>query len=128
MARVTRAILMVLLVIYVVPFLVYGGASVVSGLQPPAVASPGMFLLGVLVTKLGTAIAFVLIFSLSAAVWGPRWIQYALVWFTMFALSEVGETLSGRTTAIEAALGIASEAVYAPLAALITSRLLWREN
>jgi hypothetical protein len=120
------AVLAVLLVIYLVPFLVYGGASVISGLQPPTTASPARFLLGVLVTKLGTAIAFVVIFDVSRAVWGPRWPLYAFLWFVMFALSEAGETVSGRTTSTEAALGIVSEAIYAPIAAFMTQWILGR--
>jgi len=126
MAKLTMAILVVLLVIYVVPFVVYGGASVIGGLRPPSAASTERFLLGVLITKLGTAIAFVSIFAATKAFWGPRWLLYAVAWFVMFVLSELGEVVWGRTTAVEAVLGVASEAIYAPLSAFITQWLLGR--
>jgi hypothetical protein len=126
MAKSIVAILLVLLVIYVVPFVVYGGASAAGLLAPPTSASPGMFLLGVLVTKLGTAVAFVIIFGLSKAIWGPRWLLFGLVWFGMFTCTELGEALSGRSTNLEAVLGVLSEAIYAPVSAFITKRLLWR--
>lgn len=126
MARLIIAILLVLLVIYVVPFVVYGGASILGGLRPPKTASPRRFLFGVMVTKLGTAVAFVSIFFASRTIWGPRWLLYAMLWFVMFALSELGEAVSGRTTKAEAVLGVASEAIYAPVSAFITQWLLGR--
>ena len=126
MAKVIAAILLVLLVIYTAPFLVYGGASVIWGLRPPSTASPARFLLGVLVTKLGTAIAFVAIFAVDKTFWGPRWPLYALLWFVMFASSEVGDAISGRTTTLEAVLGSVSEAIYAPVSAYVAQWLLWR--
>jgi len=124
--RFIMAVLLVLLVIYVVPFAVYGGASVLGGLRPPTTASAGRFLLGVLLTKIGTAVAFVAIFAASRAIWGPRWILYATLWFVMFAFSELGEAVSGRVTKAEALLGIVSEAIYAPVSAFIVQWLLWR--
>ncbi len=124
--KIVLAIFVVLLTIYAVPFVIYGLASVFGGLRPPATASVGEFLLGVLVTKLGTAIAFVVLFNATKAVWGERWLLYASVWFLMFAFSEVGEAISGRTTQIEAALGILSEAIYAPLAAFFAQWFLGR--
>lgn len=119
-------VLLVLLVIYAVPFLVYGAASALGGLRPPRTASPTKFLLGVLLTKLGTAAAFVALFALTRAFWGPRWGLYAAVWFLMFAFSELGEAISGRSTRIEAALGIISEAIYTPLSALLAHWFLGR--
>ena len=126
MTRFIMAVLLVLLVIYVVPFAVYGGASVLGALRPPTTASAGRFLLGVLLTKIGTAVAFVAIFAASRAIWGPRWILYATLWFVMFAFSEFGEAVSGRVTKAEALLGIVSEAIYAPVSAFIVQWLLWR--
>ena len=118
MPREVLAVLLVLLIFYVVPFVVYGAASVFAGLKPPDTASPARFLGGVLVTKLGTAIAFVALFALAGGVWKDRWL------LVMFALSEVGEAISGRTTVPEAVLGVVSECLYAPLSALVVSRLL----
>jgi hypothetical protein len=116
--------LLVLLIIYVVPFVVYGAASVIGGLNPPDTASPGWFLGGVLVTKLGTAIAFVVLFAMTRSVWSGQWLLYGLIWLLMFALSEVGEAIAGRTTVKEAVLGIVSECVYAPASAWVVSRLV----
>lgn len=126
MTELIIAILLVLLAIYVLPFVVYGGASILGGLRPPTTASPGRFLLGVMVTKLGTAVAFVSIFAVSRTIWGPRWLLYGMLWFVMFALSELGEAVSGRTTREEAMLGVVSEAIYAPLSAFITQWFLGR--
>ena len=126
MAEFIIAILLVLLTIYVVPFVVYGGASILGGLRPPTTASPGRFLLGVMVTKLGAAVAFVSIFALSRAIWDQRWLLYAMLWFVMFAFSELGEAVAGRTTKQEAILGVVSEAVYAPLSAYIAQWFLGR--
>ena len=104
MLKIVFAILLVLLAIYLVPFIVYGVASAFGSLRPPETSSPARFLLGVLITKVGTAVAFVIIFSASRNVWGSQWLVYALVWFLMFALSEVGEAVAGRTSLIEAVL------------------------
>jgi hypothetical protein len=124
MMRRVWATLLVLLVIYAVPFLVYGLASALTGLAPPTAASPVEFLLGVLVTKIGTAIAFVALFEASQSLWRPHWMRYAAIWFVMFALSEAGDALSGRSTAFMAALGVLSEAIYLPLSALLVRKLL----
>ena len=97
-----------------------------GSLRPPSTASPGRFLLGVLVTKLGTAVAFVSIFAASRTIWGPRWLLYGMLWFVMFAFTELGEAVSGRTTNTEAVLGVVSEAIYAPVSALIAQWLLGR--
>jgi hypothetical protein len=111
---------LVLVIIYVVPFLVYGAASAVAGLQPPDTASPVRFLSGVLVTKVGTAVALVLLFKLANPAFHERWLLYAAAWFVMFALSEVGDTISGRTTVTEAGLGVLSELIYVPAAVYAT--------
>jgi hypothetical protein len=125
-ARLITAMLLVLAAIYVVPFVLYGAASVLWNLQPPTSAAPSRFLLGVLVTKVGTTLAFVSIFAVSRATWGPRWMLYATLWFVMFVFSELGEVVSGRWTNLDAVLGVASEAIYFPVSAFITQRLLGR--
>lgn len=111
------AIVAVLAIIYVVPFVFYAGASALHIVDIPPDASPQRFLLGVLITKLGTAVAFVLILQLAWAQSGYGWPTYALIWFAMFAASEIGDAVSGRATWPESLLGIAAEAVYAPAAA-----------
>lgn len=115
------AIVAVLAIIYVVPFVVYAGASVLRLVDIPSETSPQRFLLGVLVTKLGTAAAFVLILHLG---WPGGWLMYSLIWFAMFAASEIGDAISGRASWAEALLGVLSEAIYAPLAALSAFAIL----
>lgn len=85
---------------------------------------PLRFLLGVLITKLGTAVTFVLILHLSEPSLGLGWLTYAILWFLMFAASELGDAVSGRSTWPEALLGVASEAVYAPAASLAAYAIL----
>ncbi len=118
------ATMAVLAIIYVVPLVLYGAASRLGGLELPTESSPQRFLLGVLVTKLGTAVAFVLLLEMTSAVWIDRWLLYGLIWFGMFAASEVGDAISGRSTWREASLGILSEAIYAPASAFAAYRLL----
>ncbi len=124
MVRPILSTLVVLLVIYVVPFLVYGLASVMTGLQPPTAASPTDFLLGVLLTKIGTAAAFVAFFAASRGFWESRWKSYAAIWFVVFLFGEAGDAVSGRSTGFMAVLGVVSEAIYVPLAAYLTLKVL----
>jgi hypothetical protein len=51
-------------------------------------------------------------------------IIYGLIWFGMFAASEVGDAISGRSSWREASLGILSEVIYAPVSAFIAYTLL----
>jgi len=114
----------VLAIIYVVPLVVYGSASALGWLKAPTESSPAAFLSGILVTKLGTAVAFVLILQLSGATWADRWLLYGLVWLAMFAASELGDAISGRSSWREAGLGILSEIIYAPAAAFAAHGIL----
>jgi len=124
MARVILSIVLVLAVIYIVPFVVYGLASVMTGLQPPQGASAAQFLLSVLVSKVGTAVGFVLIFRLARDPLSERWPLYALVWWLMFVFGEIGQTIGPNYTWLEALLGVISETIYFPLSACLTYRLL----
>jgi len=108
----------------VVPFATYGVASSLGWVDLPADSSPRAFLVGVLVTKLGTAVALVLILAFSGSAWTGRWWLYALIWFVMFGASEVGEAISGRSSWPEAGLGLASEAIYAPVSVVVAYRIL----
>jgi len=67
---------LVLAIIYVVPFVVYGVGSVVAGLKPPEGASPARFLISVFVCKFGTAVCFVLIFYFARQELSGRWVLY----------------------------------------------------
>lgn|GEM_PF-1759646 len=118
------AMLAVLAIVYLVPLVVYGAASTLAGLELPAESSPQRFLVGILATKLGTAIGFVLLFQLTGSAWVGRWAVYGLIWFGVFAASEVGDAISGRSSWTEAGLGILSEAVYAPASAYVTHLIL----
>lgn len=118
------AIAAVLAIIYMVPFVVYVGADALHIVDIPPSASPQRFLLGVLITKLGTAVAFVLILQLAWSQSGYGWLTYAVIWFAMFATSEIGDAVSGRATWPESLLGIVAEALYAPAAALAAYAIL----
>lgn len=124
MAKVILSIFLVLIIIYVVPFLVYGVGSVVAGLKTPEGASPRRFLLSVLVTKIGTAIAFVLLFYLARSSLSGQWLLYAFIWWLMFVIGEIGQTIGPNYSWKEALAGMISETVYYPLSAYLTNWLI----
>ena len=117
-------ILIVLSIIFVVPFLVYGLATVVAGVKPPEGISPAKFQLGVLLSKLGTAIAFVLIFYFARSTFSTQWPLYAFLWWLSFLTGEIGETICGKYTWKEAIAGVISETIYLPASAYLTFRLI----
>lgn len=122
--RLSLATVVVLGIIYIVPLVLYGVSSRFVSLPAPDSVGAARFLAGVFVTKLGTAIAFVALYWVARGAWQATWLAYAGIWFVMFAASEVGEAISGRTSVPEALIGILSEAAYAPLAAWATQALL----
>jgi hypothetical protein len=122
--RIALAIGATLLITYVVAFLVYGAAAAVTGLEPPQDGSPLQFLLSVLVVKLGLAVGFVLLFAVAREVWQDRWLLYAFLWWILFAVTEVGQAIGPGYSWLEAGAGVVAEAVYCPLAAWVTARLL----
>jgi hypothetical protein len=122
--KVVLSVLLVLVVIYAVPFLVYGLASVVVGLKTPEGASPARFLTGVLVSKIGTALAFVLIFYLARDSLSGQWLLYAAFWWLMFVFDEIGQAIGPRYSLAEAIAGVVSETIYLPLSAYMTHWLL----
>lgn len=65
MGRVALSIGLTFLIITLVPFIPYSVFSAAFGLEPPADVSPARFMASVLVTKVGTALAFVLIFHVA---------------------------------------------------------------
>lgn len=123
MKKVFLSFLAVLAIIFIVPVAVYGAFSAVTGLQPPG-DSPLMFLLGVLVSKVGTALAFVLIFYLARTSLAGRWLLYASIWWLMFAFGEVGQAIGPDYPWQDAIAGVISETIYLPLSAYLTDRLL----
>ncbi len=90
MDKVILSIILVLAIIYIVPFLVYGLFTVIAGLKPPEGASPAQFLTSVFVSKVGTAIAFVLIFYFASSSLSGQWLLYASIWWLMFIIGEIG--------------------------------------
>jgi hypothetical protein len=105
-----------------VPVLVYGAASSLTGLPVPG-GSPIIFLAGVLVSKMGTAFAFVALFYMARNAFADRWLQYAFVWWLMFAFGEVGQAIGPDYSWAEALAGLISEAIYFPLSAYLASWL-----
>jgi Na+/pantothenate symporter len=81
----------------------------------------------VFVAKLGTALAFVLIFYIARGSLSERWLVYVLMWWVMFVVGEIGQAIGPDYTWKEAIVGMVSETIYAPLAAYVTSRLLGAE-
>jgi hypothetical protein len=110
--------------IYVVPFLVYGLGSVIVGLMTPEGASSAKFLLSVLVTKLGTAIAFVLLFYFARSSLSGQWLLYAFLWWLMFVVGEIGQTIGPNYSWKEAITGMISETIYLPFSAYLTNWLV----
>ncbi len=124
MVKVILSIVSVLAIIYIVPFLVYGLASVVTDLKPPEGPSPAQFLISVLVSKIGTAIAFVLIFYFARSSLSGQWFLYAVIWWLMFIFGEIGQAIGPNYSWKEAIAGIISETVYVPLSAYVTTWLI----
>ncbi len=124
MSRIILTTALTLVVIYVVPLVVYSVFSVAAGLQPPDDVSPARFLLGILISKAGTAIAFVLLFHVAREVFGGRWLLYALLWWVMYVIGEVGQAVGPNYSWMDAIAGIISETIYWPLAAWLTNRLI----
>ena len=124
MPKLLLAMLATLAIMYVVPLPIYGGLSLVTDIQPPSPDSPGLFMLSVLVVKVGTAIGFVLLFYLARNRWLEDWKIYACVWWAMFTIMELGQAIVPGYTWLDAFGGIAAEAIYFPLSAAVTARLL----
>ena len=124
MAMIILSIILVLTVIYVVPLLVYGLGSVMAGLTTPEGASPAKFLLSVLVTKIGTAIAFVLLFYFARSSLSGQWFLYAFLWWVMLVIGEIGQTIGPNYSWKEVIAGMISETIYLPLSAYLTNWLI----
>jgi len=124
MAKAALTIVLVLAIIYIVPFLVYGLGSVVADLRPPEGASPARFLVSVLVSKVGVAIAFVLIFYLARTSLSRQWFLYAVLWWLMFVVGEIGQAVGPNYSWKEAIAGIISETIYVPLSAYVCNWLI----
>lgn len=124
MGKIILNIILVLAIIYVVPFLVYSIFSAVAGLKPPEGVSPLQFLVSVFVSKIGTAIAFVLIFYFARSSLSGQWLLYAFIWWSMFVIGEIGQAIGPNYTWKEAMAGAISETVYLPLSAFVANWLI----
>lgn len=121
--RVAIALVLVFLALFVVPIIVYGAFASLSWLHPPG-DDAFVFLSGVAVSKLGTALAFVGIWLLGREIFEREWGLYVFFWLVMFVLGEVGQALGPDYGWQEALAGVISESLYLPLAGLIVARIL----
>jgi hypothetical protein len=122
--KVILSILLVFIIMNAGTFIVYGMASAIFGLQPPADGSPARFMISVLLVKVGMALGFVLLFVLARGFWIGSWLRYAFVWWVMYSIVEIGQAVAPDYSALDAGAGIVAEAAYFPLSAFITARLL----
>ncbi|MCW3491608.1 hypothetical protein [Dethiobacter alkaliphilus] len=121
---VVLSVILVLVVIYIVPFFVYGVFSKVAGLKPPEGVSPAQFLLSVFISKVGTAIAFVLLFYFGRGYFSEKWLLYAFIWWVMFVIDEMGQAMGPNYSWSEAVAGIISETVYFPTSAYLINLMI----
>jgi len=98
--------------------------SVIAGLTKPEGSSPAKFLLSVLVTKIGTAIAFVLLFYFARDSLSGQWLLYAFIWWLIFLVGEIGQTIGPNYSWKEAIAGMISETIYLPISAYLTNWLI----
>ncbi len=122
--RYVIAIIATIAIIYIVPFVFYGFSSILWDLKPPDDVPAWQFLISILVSKTGTAIAFVLIYRYAKVGLNRKWLLYALIWWLSFSIGELGQAIGPNYTWKEAVIGIVSELVYFPLSALVTDRLI----
>lgn len=94
------------------------------GLKTPEGASPARFQTGVFVSKIGTALAFVLIFYVGRDILSGQWLLYAFLWWLMFVFDEIGQAIGPKYSVQEAIAGVVSETIYLPLSAYLTHWLL----
>lgn len=118
------SVVLVLAIIYIVPFLVYGLFTKITDLKTPEGISPAQFLFSIFVSKVGTAVAFVVIFYLARDTFSGEWLLYAFIWWLMFVIGELGQAIGPNYSWQEAAAGIISETIYFPLAAFLVTSML----
>ncbi len=121
--RIMLAVGLVFQAIFIVPVLIYGTLSRMTGLQPPG-NDPSAFLASVAVSKLGTTIAFVGIWALGREALGANWMLYVALWWVMFVLGEIGQAIGPEYSWSEAIAGVVSETIYLPVSGIIVARLI----
>jgi hypothetical protein len=117
-----RAVAPVTAIIFIAPIVAYGLFLKMGMAQMPS-GSLVAFLAGVLVSNIGTAIAFVLLFTLAPTELGQNWLLYALIWWIMYALSQIGQAIGPTYPISDAIVSIISEAMHFPLSAYLLHRL-----
>ena len=86
--------------------------------------APIMFLLSVFISKIGTSIAFVLIFYFARNSFSGHWFLYAFLWWLMFIIGEVGQAIGPNYSWKEAIAGVISETIYLPFSAYMVNWLV----
>lgn len=124
MGKLALAVVSTWSILFLIPIAIYGTFSAVWGLQTPEGVPAWQFLLGVAVSKSGTAVTFVLIYHLSRKSFARHWLRYALLWWLMFVVGEIGQAIGPQYTWMEALAGVISETIYFPLSGFITHRFL----
>jgi hypothetical protein len=121
--NVALSVFLVFATFFAIPMVVYGILAAPMGMKVPG-EDPLAFLAGVAVSKFGTAIAFVGLWLMVRYDHADRIWTYVLIWWLMFVLGEIGQTIGPDYSWKEALAGIISESIYLPLAGLIVARLL----
>jgi hypothetical protein len=124
MGKIIVSVLLVLLIIYTVPFLVYSLFTVLTDLKAPENISPVQFLMSILISKVGVSIAFVLIFYVARDTFSGQWFLYAFMWWLMLSIGEIGQAIGPNYTWKEALAGILSETIYFPISAYVVHWLI----
>lgn len=112
----------IFIIIFVVPIIVYALFTKLFGLPEPK--KKARFFVGIVIQKLGTTFGFLALFMLAQSVFNGSWLWYAVVWFAMFAVTEIGQTFMPGYSKKEAVAGIISEAIYFPAAAWVAHSIL----
>lgn len=124
MPRLMSACAATFVIMFIVPFPFYAGFEALGLVRMPGDGSPGEFMAGVVLMKLGIALGFVLLYRGGAPAWQGRLRQYAGIWWVMYAIIELGQMLGPDDGPGEALAGVLAEAVYFPLSAWTAARIL----
>lgn len=126
MWAIVLSMILVLTIMYFTPFIVYSTFTLTAGLKPPVNKSPLMFILGIVVSKLGITSVFVLIYFLTKPLFleNYMWLTYGILWWVLFVTDEVGKAIGPNYTWKEAMAGIVSHSITVPLSVLVVTWLL----
>lgn len=115
--EIALASVFVFVTIFIIPIFIYGLFASHLGLDEPE--KKMRFFIGVVIQKIATTFGFVVLFVMAQGSLNDQWLAYGLVWFAMFAVTEIGQTYLTDYSKKVAIAGIISEAVYFPLSAFI---------